>query len=69
MGPYPSYLVDGTANPFGNKIIVGGLMLLPPFFDANADAAANYGGLGLSLPTRLLTFSIRSVVNLMGMVR
>jgi putative endopeptidase len=46
MGPYPSYLVDGTANPFGNEIIVGGLMLLPPFFDANADAAANYGGLG-----------------------
>ena len=44
--PYPTYLTDGTANPLSNEIIVGGLMLLPPFFDANADAAANYGGLG-----------------------
>jgi len=38
--------MDGTANPLSNEIIVGSLMLLPPFFDANADAAANYGGLG-----------------------
>jgi len=44
--PYPTYLTDGTANVLSNQIIVGGLMLLPPFFDANADAAANYGGLG-----------------------
>jgi putative endopeptidase len=47
--PYPTYLGDATPNPFQNSIFIGGLMLLPPFFDANADAAANYGGLGATI--------------------
>jgi putative endopeptidase len=47
--PYPTYLGDATPNPFQNSIFIGGLMLLLPFFDANADAAANYGGLGATI--------------------
>jgi len=40
------YWAGATADPSSPFILVQGGILQPPFFDANADAAANYGGLG-----------------------
>jgi putative endopeptidase len=40
------YWAGATADASKPLIMVTGGILQPPFFDANADAAANYGGLG-----------------------
>ena len=38
--------VDAYYNPSQNEIVFPAGILAPPFFDPNADAAANYGGIG-----------------------
>jgi putative endopeptidase len=38
--------VNAYANPTWNEIVFPAAILQPPFFDANADAAVNYGGIG-----------------------
>ncbi len=38
--------VNAYANPLWNEIVFPAAILQPPFFDANADAAVNYGGIG-----------------------
>ena len=43
------YYVDATADPTKPIILVYAGILQPPFFDPNADPAANYGGLGVVL--------------------
>ncbi|WP_306591316.1 M13 family metallopeptidase [Geothrix sp. 21YS21S-4] len=39
--------VNAYANPFWNEIVFPAAILQPPFFDAHADTAINYGGIGL----------------------
>ncbi len=39
--------VNAYANPLWNEIVFPAAILQPPFFDPNADAAVNYGGIGL----------------------
>jgi putative endopeptidase len=39
--------VNAYANPFWNEIVFPAAILQPPFFDAHADAAVNYGGIGV----------------------
>jgi putative endopeptidase len=39
--------VNAYANPLWNEIVFPAAILQPPFFDANADAAVNYGGIGV----------------------
>ncbi|GGE04353.1 peptidase M13 [Polymorphobacter glacialis] len=39
--------VNAYANPLWNEIVFPAAILQPPFFDANADAAVNYGGIGM----------------------
>ncbi|MBU6200110.1 MAG: M13 family metallopeptidase, partial [Xanthomonadaceae bacterium] len=38
--------VNAYYNPMGNEIVFPAAQLLPPYFDANADDALNYGGIG-----------------------
>ena len=38
--------VNAYANPLQNEIVFPAAILQPPFFDPNADAAVNYGGVG-----------------------
>jgi putative endopeptidase len=38
--------VNAYNNPFFNEIVFPAAILQPPFFDANADDAVNYGGIG-----------------------
>lgn len=38
--------VNAYANPVWNEIVFPAAILQPPFFDANADPAVNYGGIG-----------------------
>ncbi|HKR24475.1 MAG TPA: M13 family metallopeptidase, partial [Allosphingosinicella sp.] len=38
--------VNAYANPTWNEIVFPAAILQPPFFDAHADAAVNYGGIG-----------------------
>jgi len=38
--------VNAYANPTMNEIVFPAAILQPPFFDPNADAAVNYGGIG-----------------------
>ncbi len=38
--------VNAYANPLWNEIVFPAAILQPPFFDPNADAAVNYGGIG-----------------------
>ncbi len=38
--------VNAYYNPRGNEIVFPAAILQPPFFDANADDAVNYGGIG-----------------------
>ena len=38
--------VNAYANPLMNEIVFPAAILQPPFFDPNADAAVNYGGIG-----------------------
>jgi putative endopeptidase len=39
--------VNAYANPLWNEIVFPAAILQPPFFDPNADAAVNYGGIGM----------------------
>ncbi|MFZ4688286.1 MAG: M13 family metallopeptidase [Polymorphobacter sp.] len=39
--------VNAYANPLWNEIVFPAAILQAPFFDANADAAVNYGGIGM----------------------
>ena len=38
--------VNAYYNPMGNEIVFPAAQLLPPYFDASADDALNYGGIG-----------------------
>ena len=38
--------VNAYYNPLNNEIVFPAAILLPPFFDPNADAAVNYGAIG-----------------------
>ena len=38
--------VNAYYNPMGNEVVFPAAQLLPPYFDANADDALNYGGIG-----------------------
>ena len=38
--------VNADYNPEMNEIVFSAAILQPPFFDANADDAVNYGGIG-----------------------
>jgi putative endopeptidase len=38
--------VNAYYNPMGNEIVFPAAQLLPPYFDAKADDALNYGGIG-----------------------
>jgi predicted metalloendopeptidase len=40
------YMVNAQAS-FGNQIVIPAGILQPPFFDAGADDASNYGGIGM----------------------
>ena len=42
----PPMQVNAYYNPTLNEIVFPAAILQPPFFDANADAAVNYGGIG-----------------------
>jgi len=42
----PPMMVNAYANPTMNEIVFPAAILQPPFFDANADDAVNYGGIG-----------------------
>ncbi len=44
-GMYPQ-TINAYYNPFANQITFPAAILQPPFFDPNADAAANYGAIG-----------------------
>jgi len=39
--------VNAYANPLWNEIVFPAAILQPPFFDAKADSAVNYGGIGV----------------------
>ena len=41
------YVVNASYNPRANEITFPAGILQPPFFDANADDAVNYGGIGV----------------------
>ncbi|MBU8975096.1 peptidase [Lysobacter sp. MMG2] len=42
----PPQMVNAYYNPLQNEIVFPAAILQPPFFDPNADDAANYGGIG-----------------------
>ena len=42
----PPQMVNAYYNPLQNEIVFPAAILQPPFFDANADDALNYGGIG-----------------------
>ncbi len=42
----PPQMVNAYYNPSKNEIVFPAAILQPPFFDANADDAINYGGIG-----------------------
>src|SRR5205085_4513549 len=44
-GMYPQ-TINAYYNPLANQITFPAAILQPPFFDPNADAAANYGAIG-----------------------
>ena len=44
-GMFPQ-TVNAYANPLMNEVVFPAAILQPPFFDANADDAVNYGGIG-----------------------
>jgi putative endopeptidase len=39
-------MINAYANPVWNEIVFPAAIMQPPFFDANADDAVNYGGIG-----------------------
>ena len=41
------YIVNAYYNPTGNEIVFPAAILQPPYFDATADDAINYGGIGM----------------------
>ncbi|HEX4763329.1 MAG TPA: M13 family metallopeptidase [Usitatibacter sp.] len=41
------YVVNAYYNPTGNEIVFPAAILQPPYFDATADDAINYGGIGM----------------------
>ena len=43
----PAQMVNAYYNPTSNEICFPAAILQPPFFDLNADAAANYGAIGV----------------------
>nr|MCR5744663.1 M13 family metallopeptidase [Bacteroidales bacterium] len=43
----PAQMVNAYYNPTTNEICFPAAILQPPFFDMNADAAANYGAIGV----------------------
>jgi putative endopeptidase len=44
--PFPPQTVNAMYNPPNNEIVIPAGMLQPPFFDAQADAASNFGAIG-----------------------
>jgi len=44
--PTPAHVVNAFYNPLGNAFVLPAGILQPPFFDPDADAAENYGGIG-----------------------
>ncbi|MGH8172263.1 MAG: M13 family metallopeptidase, partial [Rhodanobacteraceae bacterium] len=46
LWPMPPQTVNAGYDPQRNEIVFPSAILAPPFFDANADAALNYGGIG-----------------------
>ncbi len=42
----PAHVVNAFYNPLGNTFVMPAGILQPPFFDPDADAAENYGGIG-----------------------
>ena len=44
--PFPPQTVNAMYNPLGNEIVIPAAILQPPFFDAAADGASNYGAIG-----------------------
>jgi putative endopeptidase len=44
--PFPPQTVNAMYNPLNNEIIIPAAILQPPFFDAAADPASNFGSLG-----------------------
>ncbi len=42
----PAHVVNAFYSPLGNTFVLPAGILQPPFFDPNADPAANYGGIG-----------------------
>jgi putative endopeptidase len=49
--------VNAYYNPVLNEIVFPAAILQPPFFDANADAAVNYGGIGAVIGHEIATAS------------
>jgi predicted metalloendopeptidase len=43
----PAQIVNAYYNPLGNEIVFPAGILQPPFFDYEADAASNYGAIGV----------------------
>ncbi len=46
--------INASYNPLQNEITFPAAILQPPFFDANADAALNYGGIGAVIGHEML---------------
>jgi putative endopeptidase len=46
--------VNAYNNPLGNEIVFPAAQLLPPYFDASADDALNYGGIGAVIGHEML---------------
>jgi putative endopeptidase len=44
--PFPPQTVNAMYNPLNNEIIIPAGILQPPFFDAEADPASNFGAIG-----------------------
>lgn len=42
----PAHIVNAYYNPSNNEVVFPAGILQPPFYDANAEAAVNYGGIG-----------------------
>ena len=50
----PPQMVNAYYNPLQNEIVFPAAILQPPFFDANADDALNYGGIGAVIGHEML---------------
>lgn len=46
LWPFPAQTVNAMYNPLNNEIVVPAGILQPPLFDAEADAASNFGAIG-----------------------